>query len=71
MHGNANKGLYKIYNVPAEIAARKIWYNIYTTRNTCMQQPFAHNSQTLFEHEVFQLRQHGTQARVMSAMATR
>ena len=39
-----------------------------------MHQPLAHISQTLFEHEVFQLRQHGTQARiacVMLVMATR
>jgi hypothetical protein len=33
-----------------------------------MQQPPAHISQTLFEHEVFQLRQHGTRARVARVM---
>ena len=35
-----------------------------------MQQPPAHISQTLFEHEVFQLRQHGTRARVMIAISS-
>ena len=41
----------------------------YYTRNACMQQHLAHISQTLFEHEVPLLRQHGTQARVMLAIA--
>ena len=36
-----------------------------------MQQPLVHIFQTLFQHEVSELLQHGTQARVLLAMATR